>query len=130
MCPEIRFIIDRISFREGAGAPRPGALRPSQKIQRYMDLLATLGDDPMDIEGGKRRKKKKSTRKKKRGGVRPDSSRSDTSSDGQNQNRTGDFDAKIAFKVRDDFTLRKVPVPPTRGTPGGMADRKPLPQGA
>tara|TARA_Y100000816_G_scaffold284576_1_gene262996 strand:+ start:29896 stop:31566 length:1671 start_codon:yes stop_codon:yes gene_type:complete len=72
--PEIRFIIDRISFREGAGAPRPGALRPSQKIQRYMDLLATLGDDPMDIEGGKRRKKKKSTRKKalkKKGGTIP-----------------------------------------------------------
>jgi len=47
----------------------------------------------------------------------------------QIQNRTGGFDAKIAFKVRDDFTLRKVPVPPTGGTPGGMADRGPPLQG-
>ena len=31
--------------------------------------------------------------------------------------------------MRDNFTLRKVPVPPTGGTPGGMADRKPLAQG-
>ena len=70
--PEIRSIIDEISFSEGAGTPRPDAMTPSQKIQRYMDLLATLGDEPMDIEGGKRRKKKKSTRKKalkKKGGA-------------------------------------------------------------
>ena len=85
---QIGNIINAIQRREGALTPREGALRPSEKIQRYMDILATLGDDPMDVEGGKRRKKKKSTRKKKRGGVRPDSPRSDTSSDGPNQNRT------------------------------------------
>ena len=69
---EIRNIINAIQTNEGALAPREGALRPSEKIQRYMDYIATLGDDPMDVEGGKRRKKKKSTRKKRRGGVQPD----------------------------------------------------------
>ena len=68
---QIGNIINAIQRNEGALTPREGALRPSEKIQRYMDLLATLGDDPMDVEGGKRRKNKKSTRKKKRGGVGP-----------------------------------------------------------
>ena len=72
--PQIRTIINTIQLSEGALAPREGALRPSEKIQRYMDLLATLGDDRMDVEGGKRRKNKKSTRKKalkKKGGMIP-----------------------------------------------------------
>lgn len=69
---QIRNIINAIQRNEGALAPREGALRPSEKIQRYMDFLATLGDDRMDVEGGKRRKNKKSTRKKslkKKGGA-------------------------------------------------------------
>ena len=88
-------IMDQMRHRESLGGvmaleetPRPGALRPSEKIQRYLVDIAMLGEDPMDVEGGKRTKKKKYTRKKKRGGVRPDSPRSDTSSDGPNQNRT------------------------------------------
>ena len=70
--PQIENMINTIQRREGALTPRPGSLSPSQRIQRYMNLLAQRY---MNLfAGGKRRKKKKSTRKKalkKKGGTIP-----------------------------------------------------------
>lgn len=85
---EIRNIINSIQRSEGSLTPRAGALRPSEKIQQYMDYIETLGDDPMDVEGGKRRKKKKSTKKKKRGGVAPVNSNAINNQWLAEQNRT------------------------------------------